>query len=65
MIVKYRTGEVALVSATPAPGFRVEIDEPGPPEVRVDLTALGIVTVEIRVKWGSAGLEVEVREDRD
>ena len=64
VLIKYRTNQVRLVSATPLPGFRVDVDEPGPPEVRVDLIS-ATVSVEVRAKWGSKGLEVEVREDRD
>ena len=61
MIVSYRPGEVKLESVAPTPGFSYEIDDEGPPEVRVEFEG-GDVKVEIRVRW-DGGLVTEVDED--
>ena len=61
VIVSYRSGEVRLESVVPQPGFLYEIDDSGPPEVRVKLEAEE-VRVEIRARW-DGGLVTEVDED--
>jgi len=61
VIVSYRPGEVKLESVAPTPGFSYEIDDAGPPEVRVEFEG-GDVKVEIRVSW-DGGLVTEVDED--
>ena len=61
MIVSYRPGEVRLESVAPSAGFGYEIDEAGPPEVRVEFEG-GDVKVEVRVRW-DGGLVVEVDEN--
>lgn len=61
VVVSYRPGEVRLESVAPTPGFTYEIDDEGPPEVRVEFEG-GDVRVEIRVRW-DGGLVTEVDED--
>ncbi len=61
VIVSYRPGEVKLESVAPTPGFSYEIDDQGPPEVRVQFEG-GDVKVEVRVSW-DGGLVTEVDED--
>lgn len=61
MVVRYRPGEVRLQAATPAPGYQVEIDDAGPPRVRVEFeSASSDVRVEIR--WEDGGLGIEVSD---
>ena len=61
MVVRYRTGEVELVTATPASGFVTEVDEAGPPRVRVEFKAEDSES-EIRVEWEDGQLDVEIDE---
>ena len=61
MVVSYRPGEVKLESVAPSAGFSYEIDEAGPPEVRVEFEG-GDVKVEIRVEWDD-GLVTEIDEN--
>ena len=60
VIVSYRPGEVKLESVAPTPGFAYEIDDQGPPEVRVEFEG-GEVRVEVRVRW-DGGLVTEIDE---
>lgn len=59
--MRYRPGEVELQSATPAPGFDAEIDDAGPPEVRVEFEAEEI-EVRVEIQWDEGGLTVDVEE---
>ena len=61
VIVSYRPEEVRLESVAPSPGFGYEIDETGPPEVRVEFEG-GDVRVEVRVRWDGA-LVIDVDEN--
>ena len=61
VIVSYRPGGVKLESVAPTPGFSYEIDDQGPPAVRVEFEG-GEVRVEVRVRW-DGGLITEVDED--
>lgn len=61
VIVSYRPGEVKLESVAPTPGFSYEIDDQGPPEVRVEFEGAD-VRVEVRVRW-DGGLVTEVDEN--
>lgn len=61
VIVSYRPGEVKLESVTPTPGFSYEIDDQGPPKVRVQFEG-GDVRIEVRVRW-DGGLVTEVDEN--
>lgn len=59
VVVGHRPGEVRLDSATPAPGFTMEIDKQGPDEVRVEFESQAD-SFEIRVRWDNGVLSTEV-----
>jgi hypothetical protein len=61
-VVSSRGDEVKLDTATPAPGFGMEVDEAGPPEVRIDFDGL-VVTVEVRIRSDNGILDIEIKED--
>ncbi|HLF42925.1 MAG TPA: hypothetical protein VJA46_05265 [Acidimicrobiia bacterium] len=61
VVVSYRPGEVVLDGATPAPGFTVESDKQGPPDVKVEFNSES-TRVEVEVKWDDT-LVIDVRED--
>ena len=61
VIVSYRPGEVRLESITPHPGFFYEVEEEGPPEVRVEFQASHL-KIEIRAEWDE-GLVTEIDDD--
>ncbi|MEX1134792.1 MAG: hypothetical protein WED83_08120 [Acidimicrobiia bacterium] len=61
VVVSYRPGEVVLDGATPAPGFTVDSDKQGPPDVRVSFESES-THVEVRVEWDNK-LVIDVRED--
>lgn len=64
VILLYRPGEVAYQSATPAPGFHVEVDKQGPPQVKVEFESQSS-KVEVSAEWSDGDLKVEVSEDGD
>ncbi len=57
--LRYRPGEVSYQSATPAPGFKVDVDKPGPPEVEVEFESES-EKLEVHAAWESGDLHVEV-----
>lgn len=57
--VRVVPGSVTLVSVDPAAGFTAEIDDAGPPEVRVELIS-GDTEVEVRVRWRDGRVDVEI-----
>jgi hypothetical protein len=59
VIVSYRADEVQLESVVPLAGFRYDIDEAGPDEVRVQFDAADL-RVEIRIRWENGTLVTEV-----
>ena len=59
VVVRYRPGEVELQAATPAPGFDVEVDDAGPPRVRVEFESDGSES-SVEVEWKDGALDVEV-----
>jgi hypothetical protein len=61
VVVSYRPEEVVLDAATPAPGFSVEIDKPGPPDVDVEFDSEDL-RVRVRVEWDDK-LVVEIDEN--
>lgn len=61
LVVRYRSDEVEYQAATPSPGFRVEVDDPGPPTVEVEFESEDS-KVEIHVKWDGGRLSVETSE---
>lgn len=65
MNLRYRPGEVTYQSATPAPGFQVEVDKPGPPVVKVEFESES-TKIEVEAAWEDNGLDVHVSgEDED
>lgn len=64
MILTYRTGEVAYQSGTPAPGYHIEIENPGPPEVEVELESEEH-KVEIHASWHDGKLDISVSGEHE
>lgn len=62
VVVRYRPGEVELQAATPLPGFAVEIDDAGPPRVRVEFESADS-DVRVEVRWRDGTLDVSVDAD--
>ena len=62
VVVRYRPGEVELQAATPAPGFAVEIDDAGPPRVRVEFDS-DEVEARIEVRWDNGSLDIDIDEN--
>lgn len=62
VVIRHRPGEVELQAATPAPGFEMEIDDAGPPEVRVEFER-GETHVRVEAKWEDTGLDLKVSGD--
>jgi hypothetical protein len=62
VIVSHRGDEVKLNTASPAPGFGMEVDKAGPPEVRIEFDGVA-VTVEVRIRSENGVLDIEIRED--
>lgn len=62
MVVRYRPDEVELQAATPAPGFAVEIDDEGPPRVRVEFDSEDL-EVRIEVRWRDGSLDIDMDEN--
>lgn len=60
--LRYRPGEVTYQSATPAPGFQVEVEKAGPPEVRVEFESES-TKVEVEASWEDGGLDVRVSNE--
>lgn len=58
VVVRYRTGEVILGSASPAAGFATEIKKEGPPEVDVEFES-DSSEYRVRAEWSDGGLSVE------
>jgi hypothetical protein len=55
-------GAVTYLSAVPAAGFALEIDDPGPPRVRVEFES-DETKVEVRAEWVDGALDVDVDTD--
>lgn len=62
IIVRFRTSEVVLDSATPSAGFAVDVKESGPPRVRVEFDD-GENEVEYRAEWKEGSLVIDVDEN--
>jgi len=62
VVVRYRTGEVILGSASPAAGFAAEIKKEGPPEVDVEFES-DSSEYRVRAQWSDGGLSVETDSD--
>ena len=64
LTVSVTPGSITYLSAVPATGFAVELDEAGPPEVRVEFISVD-TEVEIRVRWRDGQVVVETDVDRE
>lgn len=62
VVVRYRPGEVELQAATPLPGFAVEIDDAGPPRVRVEFESADS-EVRVEVRWKDGTLDIAIDAD--
>jgi cytoskeletal protein RodZ len=62
--LRFRPGEVTYQSAAPAPGFQLEVDDPGPPEVRVEFES-ETQKVEVEASWEDEGLDVRVSTEEE
>jgi hypothetical protein len=62
VVVRYRPGEVELQAATPLPGFAVEIDDAGPPRVRVEFESADS-DVRVEIRWRDGALDISVDAD--
>jgi cytoskeletal protein RodZ len=62
VVVRYRPGEVELQAATPAPGFEMEIDDAGPPDVRVEFEN-DDTDIRVEARWEDGSLDVAVNGD--
>lgn len=60
--LRYRPGEVAYQSATPAPGFHVEAEKQGPPEVKVEFESAS-EKIQVEASWQDGGLDVQVSQE--
>lgn len=59
VVLRYRTGEVELQAATPAPGFSVEVDDAGPPRIRVEFES-DLTDVRVEARWEDGSLDIDV-----
>jgi hypothetical protein len=64
VVVSYRSGEVALSSASPEAGFAAEIRKQGPPEVDVEFESES-AKYRVKARWDGADLAVEIDSDVD
>jgi hypothetical protein len=64
LTLRYRPGEVTYQSATPAPGFQVEVEKPGPPAVKVEFESES-QKVEVEASWEDDGLDVRISGEDD
>ncbi|MEX0863475.1 MAG: hypothetical protein WD269_01205 [Acidimicrobiia bacterium] len=60
--VKVSPGSVSYVSAVPHPGFAVEVEDAGPPKVRVEFESKDS-RLEVRAEWENGQLDVEIDVD--
>jgi cytoskeletal protein RodZ len=58
VIIRYRPGEVQYQSATPSPGFQVEVDDAGPPDVKVEFES-ETQKFEVEARWKDGSLDVK------
>jgi hypothetical protein len=63
-VIGHRPGEVGLQAATPAPGFRAEIEKTGPDEVEVEFTS-DTEKIEVSAEWKKGQLEIEVSTETE
>lgn len=59
VVFRYRPGEVIYQTATPAPGYKVEVDKQGPPEAELEFESADD-KVEIHAAWESGDIDIEI-----
>ncbi len=59
MVVSYRPGEVKLEAASPVPGFTADVEDSGPPKVRVEFESQEN-NVDVRAEWRDGNLLIEI-----
>lgn len=59
VVFRYRPGEVIYQTATPAPGYKVEVDKQGPPEAEIEFESEED-KVEIHAAWESGDIDIEI-----
>ena len=64
LTLRYRPGEVTYQSATPAPGYQVEVEKPGPPGVKVEFESES-QKVEVEASWEDSGLDVHISTENE
>ncbi len=63
--IRHRPGEVVLIATQAAPGFYVEVDDPGPPEVKVEFEDFAdTVKVEVKIRYENGVLVEDITEDQ-
>jgi len=62
VVLSYRPEEVVLEAATPAPGFRADIEDSGPPKVEVEFESER-TKFKVHAEWHDGALDVEVSEE--
>lgn len=60
VVLRYREDEVMLQAVSPAPGFQVEVNKEGPPEVDVEFQGVAL-KVRVRAEWREGRLDLDVR----
>lgn len=64
VVVSYRPGEVRLETAVPLPGFQVEFDKSGPPEVDLEFESSSL-RVRVKAEWHDGALEIDIDESSE
>lgn len=64
VVLSYRPGEVVYKTATPAPGFQVEVERAGPPTVKVEFESESS-KVEVYAEWHDGEIDVEVSSESE
>lgn len=64
VVFRYRPGEVIYQTATPAPGYKVDVDKQGPPEAQVEFESEDD-KIEIHAGWESGDIDIEISASSD
>lgn len=64
VVFRYRPGEVIYQTATPAPGYKVDVDKQGPPEAGVEFESEDD-KIEIHAGWESGDIDIEISASSD
>ncbi len=63
--IRHRPGEVVLIATQAAPGFYVEVDDTGPPEVKVEFEDFAdTVKVKVKIRYENGVLVEDITEDQ-